>query len=603
MNQLRFLVAIPACNNESSINQVIGNVLELTILPILIIDDGSEKVLTTSIQQNFLSNPRLNFIRFEDSQGKGAAVQAAFSYCLKNNYTHVVTMSAEGDHNAFEIPLLTGAAKQNPFSVIVGSGEAIASTEPESNKLSKRFAQCWNKLWAKYQTDAKVADVQSGFRCYPLFHMQNMIFRFKKLDFEIEVLIRSIWSGIDIKNIKTSVVYDPNDTTNNKAKNLKDNLKMMTLRTTLVIVSLITEPTSPFQSAIAVAIGVFVGVLPIFGLHTAIVAAISIVFRMNFIYLWLGTHISTPPLIPFVLYGSNLIGTKFFNYFYHQESGLVLTTFVGSVFLGIFLAAVAFVFVYIVKRKISLKEKSFAKNDPFRPKNSKALIYLERNVSLSFLKAMVPAVALYTYLFSFRVRSAGRQYWRLIKPQIGFFETQKNIFHQIQIDLQLQAEEIAEKKTLLKSFNLENIRIASFKDKQQLVISGHIGNFRQIQRQTSLQSVPFLIDRCSTKRFELNLFLKKMAPFDSTPFRIAVAYKLSIEFLFIIHQGAGKFKTCSFRPVLNEKLSHTENITDLLNQYVMIVENLLKIYPEQWCNFYPYWSTAPHASTKQLNTK
>ena len=598
MSQLRILVVIPTFNNDATINQVIGNILELTNLPILLVDDGSDKNLSESIEQQYLSNSRLDFFRLEDHQGQGAAIQAAFSYAIKKNYTHVVTMNADGQHNAFEIPLLTSAAKTNPFSIIVGSREAVSSTEPVSNKISKRAANFWNKLSAKYQTDAKVVDAQSGFRCYPLFFMQNMNFKFKELDFDIEVLIRSIWNGVDIKNIKTSVVYDPNMSSNTTTKNLKDSLKMMSLRATLVVVSLITEPTSPFQSALAVAIGVFVGVLPIFGLHAAIVAAISIVFRINFIYLWLGTHISTPPLFPFVVYGSNLIGKEFFDYFYHQQSGLILTTVIGSIILGVILAVVAFVSVYLIKRKISLREKSFEKNDPFRSKNSAVLAFLQQNTNIKFLNRMVPTVALVSYLFSFKIRKAGAQYWKLVQPQAGFFEIQRNIYRQILIDLKCQAEEIAQKKMNPESFNTVNQSNWRLADKKHIIISGHVGNFRQIERMVDQQTQPFLVDRCTSKRVELALFLKKIAPFDSTAFRVAAAYKLSIEFIFIIYQDSGKFKTCSFHPVMNEKLNHDENISDLLSQYVMILENLLKIYPDQWLNFYHYWSMAPHITIK-----
>lgn len=597
MSQLRFLIAIPCFNNETTINQVIANSLELTTLPILIIDDGSDKLVAELIHKNFPSNPRLNFLRFEKYEGKGAAIQAAFSYGVERNYTHVITMSAEGVHHAFEIPLLTAAATITPFGIIVGSREAVSLAEPDSNKLSKRIAKFWNKLWAKYQTDAKVVDILSGFRCYPLFYMQNMNFRYKRLDFDIEVLIRLIWNGVDIKNIKTSVVYDPNDSSKNKTKNLKENLKMMTLRATLVVVSLVTEPSSPIQSALAVAIGVFVGVVPVYGLHLAIVATISAIFRVNFIYLWLGTHISIPPFIPLLLAGANLIGKKFFDYFYHQQNGFALTMAVGSVILGIILAFVAFIFVFLIKRKISLREKNFAKHDPFRPKNSGALIFLEKNTNAEFFKSMIPVLAACTYLFSFKTRKASKQYWKLIQPKIRFFKIQKNIYRQIRIDLQCQRSEILQKKAPLQNLNSFTEGSINFVEKQHIVISGHVGNFRQIQRMTNSQSIPLLIDRCNLKRFELVLFLKKIAPFDTTAFRLAVAYNLSIEFLFIIYQDGSKFKTCSFRPVMNEKLSPSESLSDLLSQYVMILENLLKIYPDQWFNFYPFWSTQPHQAT------
>ena len=101
----------------------------------------------------------------------------------------------------------------------------------------------------KYETDAKVTDSQCGLRSYPLFFLQNMKFYSKKYDFEVEILIRLIWAGVHVKNIKIGATYvAPSDKTSHKHK-INDRLRLMLLNLSLITVSLLTERTSPAKSA------------------------------------------------------------------------------------------------------------------------------------------------------------------------------------------------------------------------------------------------------------------------------------------------------------------------------------------------------------------
>lgn len=65
---------------------------------------------------------------------------------------------------------------------------------------------------------------------------------------------------------------------------------------------------SPERLAGSVSLGIFVGVLPLYGAHFALCAFFGLWLRLDVVVAYAAAHISIPPLIPFLLYGSLQIG-------------------------------------------------------------------------------------------------------------------------------------------------------------------------------------------------------------------------------------------------------------------------------------------------------
>ena len=66
---------------------------------------------------------------------------------------------------------------------------------------------------------------------------------------------------------------------------------------------------SPHEIALGVALGVFIGVTPVYGLHTVLVIAVAfLVKRVNKIAMLLGTSISTAFTVPFITWAGYSLG-------------------------------------------------------------------------------------------------------------------------------------------------------------------------------------------------------------------------------------------------------------------------------------------------------
>lgn len=75
------------------------------------------------------------------------------------------------------------------------------------------------------------------------------------------------------------------------------------------ILSLFKPHNTPAEIALGVAIGVFIAILPVYGLHTImVITAAFLIRRANIIAMLVGTNISLPPTVPFITWAGYNIG-------------------------------------------------------------------------------------------------------------------------------------------------------------------------------------------------------------------------------------------------------------------------------------------------------
>lgn len=104
--------------------------------------------------------------------------------------------------------------------------------------------------------------------------------------------------------------------------------------------------------------------------------------------------------------------------------------------------------------------------------------------------------------------------------------------------------------------------------------------------------VCFQGDRFVNEKHILNApFLGEEACFPAGPFQIASRFKVPVVFYFSEKEDTYKY---SFRFFFAEPVKRNKDIKPeqaLLSQYINVLESRIKEHPEQWFNFYPFWST------------
>jgi predicted LPLAT superfamily acyltransferase len=109
-------------------------------------------------------------------------------------------------------------------------------------------------------------------------------------------------------------------------------------------------------------------------------------------------------------------------------------------------------------------------------------------------------------------------------------------------------------------------------------------------------------DRPIGDRFELIPFLGKLAPFDVTAYRLAAALRvpLLVTFGFKSEEGYDFYARAPRDYQFAPGRSREEQLYEWALDYVREVEHFVKKYPDQWFNFYPFWSALPAAPNGQL---
>ncbi len=324
--RLECCVIIPTYNNQNTLARVIDGVLEYTN-DILLINDGS-----TDNTPQILSNYQgLEIITFQENKGKGEALKAGFKKANSLGYKYAITIDSDGQHYPNDFPVflseLEKQDKKEPL-LLIGSRKMDDPTVPGKSSFGNKFSNFWYYV----ETGIKLTDTQSGFRLYPLEEVSKLKLYTTKFELEIEVIVKLAWNQVTVRNVPIKVLYDENERVTH-FRPFRDFTRISILNTWLVILTLLyyaprnryykfkkkgfkrywkenvlKSDDSPSRKSTAIMLGLFIGIIPLWGFQTVAVFAIAASLRLNKVIAFLFSNISIPPMIPFIVYASCHIG-------------------------------------------------------------------------------------------------------------------------------------------------------------------------------------------------------------------------------------------------------------------------------------------------------
>lgn len=325
IKSLNLCVIVPTYNNGKTLRRVLDSLLPYTS-DIIVVNDGATDA-TTEILTHY---PQLIHVSHARNSGKGVALRNGFKKALELNFRYAITIDSDGQHFASDIPTFIAAIENEPNSLLIGSRNMTHDDVPKKSSFGNKFSNFW--FW--FETGIKLQDTQSGYRLYPIQIIPKRYFT-NKFEFEIEVIVRSAWKGVPVKNIPVQVLYDPAERVSH-FRPFKDFTRISILNTILVLITLfyikprdfffsfrrkgikkflleniLHSEDSNFKKAASIALGVFVGISPFWGFQTLIVLGLAVVLRLNKLISFAFSNVSFPPFIPFIIYGSLKVGSYF----------------------------------------------------------------------------------------------------------------------------------------------------------------------------------------------------------------------------------------------------------------------------------------------------
>ena len=227
---LKYAIVIPHYNHNGTLRRVAEGCLKKNP-DVVIFDDGS-----TVSPAPQLSGLPVTLVRFKENRGKGQMISEAARWAKEHGFTHIVTIDSDGQHRHQDYPALVRLSRSCAKAIIIGKRKFDKKEVP----FSSRFGRAFGGFWVHLQTGKKVTDIQSGYRIYPVDLLLTLPLWSKRYAFEVEVVVKALWAGFEVREKEISVVYPKNRVSHFSA--LKDNLRLAILNTYLTIRSMLPIP-------------------------------------------------------------------------------------------------------------------------------------------------------------------------------------------------------------------------------------------------------------------------------------------------------------------------------------------------------------------------
>lgn len=196
---------IPIYNHKDVIGATVERLLPYG-LPIFIVDDGSDAATQQVLAALAAAQPLVRLDRLPQNGGKGAAVMRGMRLAHAGGFSHALQIDADGQHDTGDVARFLAEGAASPGSLICGQPTYDASV-PKGRLYSRYLTHVW--VWIETLSFA-IADSMCGFRLYPLGATCALLDRVAlptRMDFDIEILVRLVWRGVDIRNVRTRVTY------------------------------------------------------------------------------------------------------------------------------------------------------------------------------------------------------------------------------------------------------------------------------------------------------------------------------------------------------------------------------------------------------------
>lgn len=497
----------------------------------IIVIDDGSKVRASQL---IPPNERVSIIRRSTNGGKGVALKTGLSFCLERGMTHMISIDADGQHHPEDIESLVALAIKKPMNLIVGVRKMPRKETPFLSRFGRGFSNFW--IWV--EAGIWTRDSQSGFRVYPLYQTQSLRSDSNHYDFEVEIMTRLFWAGTALSEGQIWVGGYGSKERVSHFYFIRDNFRISLLNSKLIVLSWFKRPAAAFRKP-------------------------------------------------------------------REWDGKMRGGSVGQAILAKLAEKTSLGFVHWICRLF-----------------------------------IVP----YFYLFSKSSRRASDQHWELLIGTEGFWSRQRRIF----LHLRKFAEVLVDRffqsqssKPLFKVSDRGSNMMAAIhnQDRGCVILSAHVGSLdllancieekhgfqkemvknewgvpRKTHEKTFYQNKKLvavgsrnllemrdivmgggllicMVDRPVSSRLELIPFLGRLALLDAAPFELAIKAKVPLQFSCGVKLARDEYL------YLGSEIIETEGglLLTLMNRYARFLEKVVREFPDQWFNFYPFWRGAATA--------
>ena len=190
-------MVIPAYQAESTIGLLVEAVRRQG-LEVIVVDDASPDATAEKAGKAGAS-----VIVRSSNGGKGVALRQGLEQACRGRFHWFLTMDADGQHLAREIPLFLREAASGHADIIIGNRMRNPRGMPFLRFATNRFMS-W--LLSRI-THQNVPDTQCGFRIVSRAVLEKVELSADRFEIDSEFVVKAAWAGFRIVFISVSSVY------------------------------------------------------------------------------------------------------------------------------------------------------------------------------------------------------------------------------------------------------------------------------------------------------------------------------------------------------------------------------------------------------------
>jgi uncharacterized protein (DUF2062 family) len=336
----RVTIVAPTYDNARTLRGVLDG-LAGTGLPTVVVDDGCTDDSNATLFAWSAEDPRRrHLVTHPRNRGKAQAMQTGFDVARKLGFTHALTFDTDGQHDARDVQPIVDVARAHPRAMVIGTRSRDISGYPTGSLVGRWVS---NTL-VRWESGAVADDTQCGLRVYPLNELATVPSYSDRFGYETEIVTRFAWAGGQIAQAPIRCVYDVAGGRTSHFRPWLDSFKATAMHMRLLARSMTpwpvpktmpnasdygtvaerlarwfnpvrtwrqlrSDPSARQSLPRALAAGIVVAALPLYGLKTVICLPLAKVLRSSpWVVIASSSLFNTPPVGPFVALAAIVTG-------------------------------------------------------------------------------------------------------------------------------------------------------------------------------------------------------------------------------------------------------------------------------------------------------
>ena len=198
----RFITALPVFNEVTTVNEVLDEVLKHSP-DVLVVDDGSTDGTVELLQQR----DDIILVQHEQNQGYGAALNTAFQYAIEHEYSILVTVDCDGQHEPQRIMQFVETCEDSQVDIVSGSRyfkkfDADSEAPEQRRKINQTITAVINE-----HLGFGITDAFCGFKAYRVAALRTLEITEKGYAMPLELWVQAACKELDVIEVAVPLIY------------------------------------------------------------------------------------------------------------------------------------------------------------------------------------------------------------------------------------------------------------------------------------------------------------------------------------------------------------------------------------------------------------